>query len=234
MEDLTGQIFGRWKVLEKCLVTSKDNRVQYLCECSCEAHTRRLVVARSLKNGTSKSCGCLRRERSSEANKGNSYGKANRQDLSGKHFGHLTVIERLNTKKSGSWEWKCMCDCGEEVISNTRDLNAGRKTRCNTCSSNALISKGEEAIEKLLCENNISFEKQKTFSSCIFPDTKYHAKFDFYVDNKYLIEFDGEQHFIISETSAWKEKEERIQIRDTYKDEWCKENNISLIRIPYT
>ena len=47
-------------------------------------------------------------------------------------------------------------------------------------------------IEKILIKNNLSFEKQKTFEKCRFPDSNYLAKFDFYVENKYLIEFDGE------------------------------------------
>ena len=53
------------------------------------------------------------------------------------------------------------------------------------------------------------------------------ALFDFYVDNKYLIEFDGFQHF--DPISEWYRPE-----YDKYKDQWCKDNNIPLIRIPYT
>ena len=30
------------------------------------------------------------------------------------------------------------------------------------------------------------------------------------------------------------EELQKIQKRDAFKDKWCKENNISLIRIPYT
>lgn len=234
MEDLTGKTYGRWKVLQLWPERNKEGRVQYLCECSCESHTQRLVIAKSLKSGVSQSCGCLRKERAKQSNTGNVYGQVNAQDLSGKQFGHLTAIERLDSKNKGCWEWRCICDCGEEVISNTRDLNASRKTRCNNCSANAAISKGEETITRLLKDNGLLFETQKTFPSCFFPDTLQQAKFDFYVDNKYLIEFDGEQHFKISATSAWKKREQRIKERDTYKNQWCKENNIPLIRIPYT
>jgi hypothetical protein len=65
LEDLTGQKFGRWKVL--CLSHRKDKRVYWLCECSCEAHTQRPVWASDLRRaGThrrgSSSCGCLMRE----------------------------------------------------------------------------------------------------------------------------------------------------------------------------
>lgn len=233
MDNLIGQTFGRWTVLEKSPIR-KDGHIQYLCECSCDAHTKRLVLGKTLKSGASKSCGCLRRERSSEANKGNTYGASNKQDLTNKHFGNLTAIRRLDTKKEGCWEWECICDCGEKVISNTRDLNAGRKTRCNTCSSNATVSKGEAAIIALLISNSIPFETQKTFSTCVFSDTQRNAKFDFFIDGKYLIEFDGEQHFFTSNSSAWKEKTQTTMAHDAYKNKWCKENNIPLIRIPYT
>ena len=60
--------------------------------------------------------------------------------------------------------------------------------------------------------------------------------FDVYVikgnREQYLIEYDGRQHF-----EGWSSSEENLKIqkeRDNYKNQWCKENNIPLIRIPYT
>jgi hypothetical protein len=47
-------------------------------------------------------------------------------------------------------------------------------------------------IEQLLKENNFSFEREKTFDSCINPKTNKLLRFDFFVNNSYLIEFDGE------------------------------------------
>lgn len=41
---------------------------------------------------------------------------------------------------------------------------------------------------------NIPFETEKTFKTCKFFDTNALARFDFYIDNKYLIEYDGETH----------------------------------------
>ena len=96
------------------------------------------------------------------------------------------------------------------------------------------ISKGEFLIEQLLIQNNIPFEKQKTFENCKFENTNYLAKFDFYVNNKYIIEFDGIQHFKI--TGGWNNEEHfnKLQIHDNFKNEYCFKNNIPLIRIPYT
>ena len=57
------------------------------------------------------------------------------------------------------------------------------------CSVN---SYWEKRISEILKENNISFETQKTFESCRFPNTNYLAKFDFYLPNlNILIEYNG-------------------------------------------
>ena len=64
-------------------------------------------------------------------------------------------------------------------------------------------------------------------------------RFDFAVFNndklEYLIEFDGRQHFTGPEAS-WTHAHslEEIQFRDKLKNDYCKEHNIILKRIPYT
>ncbi len=61
------------------------------------------------------------------------------------------------------------------------------------------------------------------------------ARFDFYVNNKYIIEYDGETHYQ-SNLHGWYDKShlKAQQERDIIKNQWCKDNNIPLIRIPYT
>lgn len=61
VHDLTGKQFGRWTVLEYC-GTDKHHNALWLCECSCELKTRRIVVSNNLVRGISKSCGCLKKE----------------------------------------------------------------------------------------------------------------------------------------------------------------------------
>lgn len=61
--DLTGQRFGRWVVLRhagKHVSPNGDTTLQYLCKCDCG--TERVVLAQSLLNGTSQSCGCYKNE----------------------------------------------------------------------------------------------------------------------------------------------------------------------------
>ena len=54
-EDVTGQVFGEWTVLER-------RGKLWLCRCSCGSE--RLVQITNLKRGGSKSCGCWRTGRS--------------------------------------------------------------------------------------------------------------------------------------------------------------------------
>lgn len=62
-EDLSGKIFGRWKVLYRTYNIGNTDKVTWVCECLCDKHTVKLVVGQSLRNGRSNSCGCLKKER---------------------------------------------------------------------------------------------------------------------------------------------------------------------------
>jgi len=53
LDNLTGKTFGNWYV-RKYL-----GNQMYECECCCDKHTIKSVSGKSLKNGTSKSCGCM-------------------------------------------------------------------------------------------------------------------------------------------------------------------------------
>lgn len=37
-------------------------------------------------------------------------------DLTGKKFGHLTVLNRATNAKNGHARWECQCDCGNPSI----------------------------------------------------------------------------------------------------------------------
>lgn len=51
-------------------------------------------------------------------------------DLIGKRFGRLVVISRSNNTKNGKSQWLCRCDCGEEKIINSSDLQSGNTKSC--------------------------------------------------------------------------------------------------------
>ena len=73
-EDLTGRQFGRLVVIEQAEDYVSPNGIhcaQWLCECSCEEHTKKIVIGGSLRRWQTLSCGCISREMISERNKQN-------------------------------------------------------------------------------------------------------------------------------------------------------------------
>jgi hypothetical protein len=62
-ENLMGQTFTRLTVIaEAPHIGIKKKRSAWLCQCSCG--TQKIFAAEYLKNGDTKSCGCLNREQS--------------------------------------------------------------------------------------------------------------------------------------------------------------------------
>ena len=51
-------------------------------------------------------------------------------DLTGKRFGKLTVIERVNNDKNGNLMWLCLCDCGNKKIVGGRHLSSNATKSC--------------------------------------------------------------------------------------------------------
>lgn len=215
--DMTGERYGNLIVLEK---VSKKGAKNSLWKCKCDCGNEIIVSRPNLRNGQ-QSCGCLRPK------KENILPKSKWIDETGNVYGYLTVIEKIGTTSSGNALLKCQCKCGNITVVPSNNLRSGKSQSCG-CAS---LSKGERVIREILKDNNIPYMEQKTFDSCRFEDTNALAKFDFYVDNKYVIEYDGEQHFNIG---GWGEDFEKIHQRDLFKNQWCKRNNIPLIRIPYT
>lgn len=227
--DLTGQRFGRWTVLQKA--ESRNKHVYWLCKCDCG--TIKEVKGASLREGKSQSCGCLHKQLSKKIC--SQVGKKNIRNLIGQQFGEWTVLKDSGKRRSnGGIIWTCQCSCGTIKDVRGHSLISGYSTNCGCKKIN---SKGELKIFNLLTENQIPFKHEYSFNDCRFEDTKQLARFDFYVNNSYIIEFDGQQHFIYSDSEkTWNTKEHFLKTkeRDEYKNQWCRKNNIPLIRIPYT
>ncbi len=117
--DMSGKTFGRWSVLSDYVLSDRGER-KWLCRCTCG--TERYVLERGLLYGGSVSCGCLRTERRQQALT---------MDLTGKVFGELTVVRRVESKKgSAGARWLCRCSCGEEYEVLGTLLVNGKRTRC--------------------------------------------------------------------------------------------------------
>lgn len=59
-----------------------------------------------------------------------------REDLSGKKFNKLTVVEWMGINEHRSSVWKCTCDCGREVITTGTALKRNRPKSCGKCIHN--------------------------------------------------------------------------------------------------
>lgn len=204
-----------------------DNGARWVCQCECG---NTILVRGSALRGSKppQSCGCERIRKLVENNKTN-----NVKNILGQTFGSLTAIEMTDMRSSTrSIIWKCKCECGKEVFVPSGDLCHGNT---KSCGCQQYKSQGEKKIKNILTVNNIPFVQEYKCKDLIFSDTGYQARFDFYVNNHYIIEYDGRQHFIQG-NGAYdnKEKFQRTQEHDVIKNQYCKDNNIPLIRIPYT
>ena len=89
--DMTGWIMSEHGVPESRLAVIKSlGNGKWLCECQCDEHNMRVVNGCHLRNGHTKSCGCLQKEAVLQTTKLNR--KTNKYDLSGEYG----IMEELN------------------------------------------------------------------------------------------------------------------------------------------
>lgn len=237
-EDLTGQQFGYLTVIERDYNYNKEKNVDgtyWKCKCICGNLTS--VRKSALKDGTTISCGCKRRENTKE-----------RQviDITNQKFDHLLVLKPVydyskqrGIKNSGHIVyWECLCDCGNICVKPGTELRAGRVSNCGSCASS--LSKGEEKIKELLDYGKISYVyNENYFKDLKNPDTDYCLRYDFVIINEnnkplYLIEYDGEQHFRPVKAWGGEERFKKQKEADKIKNDYATAHNLPLIRIPYT
>lgn len=123
--------------------------------------------------------------------------------------------------------------CNNYIYSRPLSYLESGRGGCPIC--NHRISINEHKIMDYLDSLCIDYEQEKCFTKFVIEETGGHPRYDFYItyNNKNaLIEYDGEQHFI--ETNKWKTDLKDIQYRDKLKDDYARDNNIPLLRIPYT
>lgn len=224
LKDRTGQRYGRLVVLERA-PNGSHNRVFWKCKCDCGNIVD--VAGGSLQKGCTKSCGCLNTETRREL------GRKNKKDLVGKKFGKLTVIEDSTKRTVGQQViWICKCDCGNILEVQSGNLTSGNTKSCG-CTKR---SNGEDIIKTILKNNNINFKEEFIIKELYYKDIHSKMRFDFlvfYNNKKYIIEFDGKQHFK-EITGSWNLNLKEIRERDKIKNEYCFNNNLPLIRIPYS
>lgn len=116
--DLTGRRYGKLVVVKHAGKRGKYN----LWECRCDCGNTTEVMVHVLNAGKTISCGCAVRD----------VAQSKRQNIIGKRFGRLVVVELIERKIHGtmSFRWRCVCDCGNETTAKTADLNRGHVSSC--------------------------------------------------------------------------------------------------------
>lgn len=200
----------------------KDER-KFLCKCDCG--TIKTVNPYNIINNQSKDCGCGRKI---------SVGNLNAIDsLVGNVYGKLTVLEEVGKNDNHKTICKCLCECGNIVNVLSNSLRTEHTISCGCVKSQMPFE-----IKKYL--NSLDYEVEMEKRIKLYNEDINCMYFDLYIEELNLvIEYDGKGHF---EPIDWagKGKEWALehlklaQHRDSVKNNYCKNNNINLLRIPYT
>ena len=202
--------FGEWTVISE----QGDKPGTVLCQCSCGII--KSIYKGHLNRGNSTFCGNTVKHQIVTG-----------EDLTRKIFGKLTVLQRDWDNNDNGPRWICQCECGNQKSILGNHLKRGNIRSCGCIK----YSIGEENIANILSTNNIKFIRE------YHPENlERKLRFDFYIDNDnpYFIEFDGKQHF--TSQTTWSTTEEEFNDlckRDIIKNNYCFQNKIPLIRIPY-
>lgn len=221
-EDLTGKRFGMLTVTEM-LYKDKDHK-HTRCRCVCDCGNETIVLPYRLKNGHTKSCGCYKKIASSESSL---------KDYTGiiTEYG-VEFIRRAEKSCDGSYLWEFKCGfCGKHFIARPSNVLKGFTKSCGC----ARRSFGESFIKKCLESLDINFKTEYSFSDCKNENV---LRFDFAIFDKsekplFLIEYDGKQHHAPILFFGGEDGFNDLKKRDNIKEDYCKKNNIELLRIPY-
>lgn len=215
--DLTNQRFGRLTVIKPA--PNKNGRTAWHCKCDCGNNL--IVITKSLRDGNTKSCGCLHKEQMA---------KQFSKDITKQRFGNLIAIKPTSERKHSSVIWECQCDCGNIHMASAELLLAGKVSSCG-----CIHSKGNQKIKNLLQNNQLPFIAEYPVR---INNKNYYYDFALLKDEKIIcfIEYDGILHFPQDSYHGWNNKEnwEKTQQNDIIKNNYAFEKNIPLIRIPYT
>ena len=217
--DISNQTINNLLIISKDNSRLDKNHTYYLCKCLC-GNPQILSIRRDkILSGLTQSCGCVQLQSVTK-------------NLLGQKFNDYTVVEKVSPpeweSKPGAW-WKLRCDvCGEEKTLKGIHITAERVGFCSTMQR----SNGEQKIAQLLYDNNIKFIEQYSFHT--LSPNKIPLRFDFAIvdDNqnvKYLIEYNGQQHYNPVNYFGGEEKFKKQQENDQLKIEFCENNSIPLI-----
>ena len=215
-KDLIGKKFGRLTVIKKTKKRNSTGNVIWKCKCDCGKYKE--VATVDLSMGNVKSCGCMNGEALIE------YAINSKIDLSGQKFGYLLVLRdsgKRDNQKRIFWECECL-NCGKKFLVRGSNLKEGLSKSCGCVKT----SHGEQKIKAFLLNNNIKYYQEYRLPN--------NQRFDFFIENLNLaIEYNGQQHYKAIDFFGGEKTFKRRQELDEQKRQYCKNNSIKLIEIPY-
>ncbi len=136
----------------------------------------------------------------------------------------ITVIgEYVNNRT----KVKCFCNECETYFFSAPHTMLSNGNGCPNCTT----SRGENRIKEWLNNNEVKYSFQHVFKEC--KDVRV-LPFDFYIPSLNMaIEYDGIQHFEPKDFFGGEESFNKLKKHDSIKSNYCMENNIRLLRIPY-
>ncbi len=142
--NLKGNVFGRLAVVRR--VTNAKGRCRWECLCSCGK--TKIATRNDLRSGHTQSCGCLARELSS---------KRRFVDMAGQRYGRLLVLSPTEYKRGDHAKWRCLCDCGNEIIVIGKNMRRGMTSSCGCFERQANLEDNITSYSK----KNITSVRQK-------------------------------------------------------------------------
>lgn len=124
--ELVGQKYGRLLVIG---YAGKDKYERTRWECLCDCGNEKVISAHSLRQGATKSCGCL-------------YEKTEKP---GARYGKLVIIKRAKKVNSQVF-WHCLCDCGNRAVVYGKFLRGGDTKSCGCL---AKFKKGQATFNRV-------------------------------------------------------------------------------------
>lgn len=116
-QSLIGNNYGRLTVISEGARQGSDR--YWLCQCICG--NSKYIIGKNLRDGKTKSCGCLQRE---------SVSNREFDNLDGKSFGRWLVLDQWKIEENKGRVWLCKCTCGTVRFVQASLLKSGDSKSC--------------------------------------------------------------------------------------------------------